>query len=385
MAGCLATSAHYKSRSSVNSNLHYNPRHKTDAFYLQSNQQHDLCCTTSRLYLAYRKIRRWALGAYGGKEGQPFKDIADPNPHRRAFLSTVKDLARSFGTYLSTPIGSLARELRQEGCSAILCQEYEYPRFDVCVLLGKLLRVPVYASFQGEIRLRACLNLFRHSTIHACAGVIIAPQAEIQRVRSRYHVPPQKIARIFNPMDMSTLYPMDRKQARTKLGIPLEAKVVVCHGRIDLYRKGLDILLEAWELICNDRPNTDLRLLLIGSGPDSPKVRQMIADKRLQGVMWHDKFVNDRVEMSRYLSAADVYTLASRQEGFPVAPLEAMTCGLPIVAADAPGVPDILEEGEMSGGIMVPRENPEALALALGRVLDNVEWSRVRKACSPQN
>ncbi len=53
-----------------------------------------------------------------------------------------------------------------------------------------------------------------------------------------------------------------------------------------------------------------------------------------------------------------------------------MACGLPVVAADAPGVPDILERGEDSGGLVVPRENASALALALGRVLDDEAWGR---------
>jgi starch synthase len=97
---------------------------------------------------------------------------------------------------------------------------------------------------------------------------------------------------------------------------------------------------------------------------------------QLRGVIWLDEFVNDRTVIQRYLSAADVYTLASRQEGFPVAPIEAMACGLPVVAADAPGVPDILEGGEVSGGIVVPREDATALALALGRVLDDEAWAR---------
>jgi starch synthase len=81
--------------------------------------------------------------------------------------------------------------------------------------------------------------------------------------------------------------------------------------------------------------------------------------------------VSDRKAIQRYLSAADVYTLASRHEGFPVAPIEAMSCGLPIVATNAPGVADILNCEEDSGGIIVPRENAKLLASALGRVLDN--------------
>ena len=97
---------------------------------------------------------------------------------------------------------------------------------------------------------------------------------------------------------------------------------------------------------------------------------------QLRSVLWVNEFVQDRTAIRRYLSAADVYAFPSRHEGFPVALIEAMACGLPVVAADAQGVPDILEGGEASGGLVVPRNDTAALALALGRVLDDEVWSR---------
>jgi starch synthase len=243
------------------------------------------------------------------------------------------------------------------------------------VLLGKLIGLPVFATFQGGDETQSFLEYpLRQLAFRACAGVIISTQKEIERVRVRYKVPPAKIARIFDPMDMVTWQGSDRSKARVELSIPLDARAVVCHGRIDFHRKGLDILLEAWNQICRDRPDKDLRLLLVGTGPDADKLRQEIATMQLRGVIWLDEFVHDRAVIRRYLSAADVYSLSSRQEGFPIALIEAMACGLPVVAADAPGVPDILERGELSGGLVVPREDSTALALALSRVLDDEAW-----------
>jgi glycosyltransferase involved in cell wall biosynthesis len=75
--------------------------------------------------------------------------------------------------------------------------------------------------------------------------------------------------------------------------------------------------------------------------------------------------------LQQYLWAADVYAFPSRLEGFPLAPIEAMCCGLPVVAADAPGVPDIFEGGEAHGGIIVPRGDSKAFLCALRRVLED--------------
>src|SRR6266508_1136195 len=189
--------------------------------------------------------------------------------------------------------------------------------------------------------------------------------------RVRYGVPLRKIARIFNPLDVQSWRGTDRIQSRAALGLPADAGVVVCHGRIDMHRKGIDVLLDAWSRICAERPGRDLRLVLVGTGPDAEALRARLSSSSPRGVVWIDRYVNDRGFVERVLSAADVYALASRHEGFPVAPLEAMSCSRPVVAADAPGIPDILERGEESGGLVVPRGDPVALSRALGRVLDD--------------
>jgi starch synthase len=93
-------------------------------------------------------------------------------------------------------------------------------------------------------------------------------------------------------------------------------------------------------------------------------------------VVWIDRYVHDSAEIAGYLRAANIYCLPSRHEGFAVAALEAMACGLPVVAADVPGVSDVFRTGRSSAGIVVKPENPEELAGALGELIDSPE--RVR-------
>lgn len=318
----------------------------------------------------YHVARRRIPNPYGWTLEEAFGDV---HGVRRSLLAILKDIA----PYLATPLSELARGLRREGCQAILCQEYEYARFDACVLLGQLMRLPVFATFQGgDFQLSRLERPLRPLTVRACAGLIVATSTEVDRVQASYSIPSTKLARIFNPIDVANWRAMERSEARLALGIPLDAAIVVYHGRIEIHRKGLDILMDAWVQILRDRPQRNLLLLLVGTGSDAKKLRDRIATMQLQGVLWVDEYVRDRTAIRRYLSAADVYTLPSRHEGFPVAPLEAMACDLPIVAADAPGVPDILENGEASGGLVVPRNNAAALALALGRFLDDEAWRR---------
>jgi glycosyltransferase involved in cell wall biosynthesis len=321
----------------------------------------------------YRTLRRKMHNPYGRTVRQVFGEIRGAQWMLLPILAVLREIV----LYLTTPLMFLARELRREHCDAILCQEYEFPRFDVCVLLGQLMRLPVFATFQGGDYQRSHLErLVRPLALRACAGLIIATKSEVQRIRARYGVPPAKLARIFNPVDPDIWECVDRGEARAELGIPLEARVAVWHGRVSIRPKGLDVLVEAWELVCRQHEAKDLRLLLVGTGQDVEELRQRIATLRPRSVLWINEFVQDRTVIRRYLSAADVYVFPSRHEGFPVAPIEAMACGLPLVAAEAQGIPDILEGGEASGGIMVPRENATELAQALSRVLDDEGWSR---------
>jgi len=325
-----------------------------------------------RAYRACRSVRRRMLNLDG-----EFSNTHSAHDSHPSLLTSIKSAASSIGTYLSTPLGLLARELRREGCDAILCQEYEYARFDTCVLLGQLMRLPVFATFQGGNKQQSFVEYpVRSLALRKCTSLIIATQTEMTRVRTCYKVPSTKMARIFNPVDVEAWRAIDRNEARAGLEIPINARVVVWHGRVEIERKGLDVLLEAWDQICCQRPETDLRLLLVGTGSNANELHQRITNMELRGVLRVDEFVNDRTVIQRYLSAADVYTLPSRHEGFPVAPVEAMACGLPVVATDAPGVLDIFQAGEASGGLIVPRNDVQALASALDRVLDDEVWGR---------
>lgn len=316
----------------------------------------------------YRAVRQQMSNPYGWTVKDVFGDVRGLHQLWYAGLKTI-------APYLATPLVRLAQAVRREGCQVILCQEYEYARFDACVLLGRLLGLPVFATFQGgDFQLSRLEGYLRPLTLRACTGLVIPTQTEAQRVQAQYGVASSKIAQIFNPLEVGDYRAVDRREARAKLHIPPTAQVVVYHGRIDIHRKGLDILLEAWQHVCRDRPGRELRLLLVGTGSDASKLRDRIVAMQLQGITWIDQYIHDRDLLRTYLAAADVYALPSRHEGFPVAPLEAMACGLPVVAADAPGIPDILEGEEASGGLVVPREDPVALALALGRVLDDEGW-----------
>lgn len=323
-----------------------------------------------RASAAYRKIREHVKDPYASNAEQMFGA-------RRGFSRFARKLIHPMVSYLATPMLSLAREIHRSGCTAILCQEYETPRFDAAIAIGTLLRIPVFATFQGgnwhrsRIERRLRLLMLRQS-----AGLIIASSVEAKRVRQLYGIAGKKISSIFNPLDLAEWRPGSQADARRTLGIAEGARVTVWHGRIDIQAKGLDILLEAWQQVCAARPGRDLLLLMVGSGRDAQEFDAEISRRGVPQIRWIRDYVLSRTAMREYLNAADVYVFPSRHEGFALAPLEAMACGLPVVAACVSGIADIFGDAEEFGGVVVPVEDAASLAKNVGRLLDDPVGAR---------
>jgi len=268
--------------------------------------------------------------------------------------------------YFATPRRALKRMLVRERCDALMNQSYEDPRFDIAVRVGRQVGIPVFVTAQGGEFHRSRLERYlRPRSLAQCARVIIASRTEAQRVMQTYGLDASKISRIMNPVDDSLWFPERRPETRDVLGVPQDTLLVVWHGRIDFPQKGIDVLLDAWGVVRSRTADLPLHLLLIGSGPHDEALRERLREMDDAAITWIDEYVGDRSQMRRLLSSADLYVFPSRGEGQPSAPLEAMACGVPVVAADANGVPDIFEDGEASGGVVVPRGSAPALADAV--------------------
>jgi glycosyltransferase involved in cell wall biosynthesis len=280
---------------------------------------------------------------------------------------------RSIASYLSLPLRTLARELRRSGCDAVVCQEYETARFDLCVALGKFLRIPVFATYQGADSPASRLeSLPRRISLRTCSGVMVGASAEVARLRRSYGVSGDKVAHIPNSVDVRIWRSHQREETRRELAVSPATCVIAWHGRVQIERKGLDLLMVAWRALRSTREKDDLKLLLVGSGRNRALLRQMIDElPRPAEVIWIDRYIHDPVMLARHLSAADIYCLPSRHEGFSVAVLEAMACGLPVVAADVSGISDVFGEMGRLGGIVVPAGSAEDLAEELGALVDD--------------
>ncbi|HEX5724563.1 MAG TPA: glycosyltransferase family 4 protein [Longimicrobiaceae bacterium] len=137
-------------------------------------------------------------------------------------------------------------------------------------------------------------------------------------------------------------------------------------GRIDVIHKGLDTLLEAFALLAAERPGLELRLA--GRGKDAERVRALartlgVEDRvRLLGAV-------SEAERQALFAGAAVQLMPSRFEGFGMVAAEAMAAGVPLVAAAAGSLPEVVDAPR--GGVLVPPGDAPALAAAVAALLDD--------------
>lgn len=147
---------------------------------------------------------------------------------------------------------------------------------------------------------------------------------------------------------------------RQALGFPRDAFLVGCVGRL-VPIKDVGSLLEAVSLAAPRVPL--LRLAVIGDGPERAGLEQRARDLGLDGRV---SFTGWRRDLPFVYGGLDAVALSSRNEGTPVALIEAMAAGRPVVATAVGGVPDVVEHER--SGLLVPASDPAALASAIVRL-----------------
>jgi GalNAc-alpha-(1->4)-GalNAc-alpha-(1->3)-diNAcBac-PP-undecaprenol alpha-1,4-N-acetyl-D-galactosaminyltransferase len=131
--------------------------------------------------------------------------------------------------------------------------------------------------------------------------------------------------------------------------------------------KGFDLLLEAFAQVREAHP--EWRLLIFGDGDERPRLETMIRESGAQDVVRLPGFL---ASPRAALASADLFAVPSRLEGFGNVIIDAMAAGVPVVAFDCPDGPrEIISPGR--DGILVPPENPSALAEAMQRLMESAE------------
>ncbi|MGH2617075.1 MAG: glycosyltransferase, partial [Thermomicrobiales bacterium] len=229
--------------------------------------------------------------------------------------------------------------------------------------------VAAEADRETELRLRTEKRL-----LSLADGIIAANPDERADLIWRMGVPTEKVCTIPPGVDLELFRPLPRAAARADLGIAPDEQVVLFVGRIDPI-KGVDTLIEAAEIIVSRRSlATPPTFLIVGGDlgddgyPEGPLVN--VADAiAAKGLSEQVRLVGSQPQnlLPLVYAAADVVAVPSRYESFGLVAVEALACGVAVVASRAGGLRFTIDEG--STGFLVKPQSPAALADALETIL----------------
>ncbi len=237
-------------------------------------------------------------------------------------------------------------------------------------ILGRLAGVPVVISGERTMGMESRWRyLTNRLTLSLVDRVVCVSEQVAAFCRQRIDLALEKTVVIPNGVDFPTMDSlMDQPTARRQVGLPSDGVWIGTVARLDPVKR-LDLLLEALSIL------EHVQALVVGYGAENERLSRMAEELGLQNRV---RFVGYQRDVWPWLAACDVYAVSSDWEGMPNAVLEAMGVGLPVVATAAGGTPDVVVDGET--GLLVPQDDPAALAAALDRLINDPELRRTMGA-----
>ncbi len=189
------------------------------------------------------------------------------------------------------------------------------------------------------------------------ASILVSVSSKTLKQAIQAGIKPERNTVILNGIAPIEIRPRNKSEARRELGMDDAGTILLSVGRL-VYQKGHEYLIHAMPLVLSHYPDT--RAVICGEGALRPDLERQIGALGLEDRV---KLPGNRNDVAEFLASADLFVLPSRWEGLPVALLEAMGAGLPVVATRVEGVDEVVEEERQ--GLLVPPEDAEALAAAL--------------------
>lgn len=266
-----------------------------------------------------------------------------------------------------------ARTLRELAPDVVHVHEPAVPW--VSLAATRTADAPVVATFHAwsdrDRAYRAAARVLRPALSRIDAHLAVS------RAAAAYHG-----AALDRPVESFTIVPNGVEVARFRGAAPFpqmrEQPSLLFVGRLEP-RKGLDQLLHAMTRLKTTRP--DLRLYVVGDGPDRDRCQQLLPARLRSDVVFLGRV--DADELPRFYASSDLFVApALGGESFGIVLIEAMAAGCTVVASDIPGYASVVTDGV--DGRLVPPRDPDALAAAIGALLDNPATARALATTAAQ-
>lgn len=242
---------------------------------------------------------------------------------------------------------------------------HRYKENLLAALLARCCRVPVHVSsrhgapepFTGWRGYKqGAIETLDRAVARYATDRIVSVSEELRRYLTN-RLPTGKVVTIYNGIDEEKVFSrFTAGEAKEQLGIPADCAVVGTAGRLDPIKR-LDIFLNAAKQIGNALRNT--RFVIAGDGTEASRLRVLTSSL---GLSERVLFLGHRDDIYDVIRSMDIFVFCSDHEGLPMALLETLYLGVPVVARPVGGIAEVIQEGV--SGVWVPSAEPADLASA---------------------
>jgi len=227
------------------------------------------------------------------------------------------------------------------------------------VLSAALAGIPLKVQRKGWSYLKGS---FRDRFYYGYVDYVAAVSKAIEELfREKLKLGEDQLFYLPNGVSWERFAKVDAEALRRKMGADAEEVLIGMAGRLERQKRPAD-LLRAGKMLMDQ--GAKIRLVFAGEGGERENLAQLARDL---GIAYRVSLLGFVEEIEEFLSGLDLFVFCSEWEGMPNAVLEAMAAGKPVVAADIPGVNEVVEDGR--SGLLYPAGNVDALAERIGRLI----------------
>jgi glycosyltransferase involved in cell wall biosynthesis len=283
-------------------------------------------------------------------------------PEQLEKRSLVPQILSAKGSFKTGYLLALRRLVRHRKIDVVVAHLYGSAIY--ASLLGLATCVPVVSVLHGQSDVADSDRLasLRSGIVRKGSRKVVFVSEQLKgHLRPRLRLAESQCAVIPNGVDGEAFRPCQDRSLRFELALADDAILVGAIGNVRA-PKAYDVLLRAVRILV-DRSQ---RFHFVIAGDYSNVLgRELVELSRSLGVEKQLSFLGLRADVARILHNLDAFVLSSRTEGFSIACIEAMACGIPFIATRSGGPEEILEDG---AGMLVPTDDPEAIAQAVDDV-----------------
>jgi glycosyltransferase involved in cell wall biosynthesis len=230
-------------------------------------------------------------------------------------------------------------------------------------ILARIAGVPLIAHEHNRVGRHVRLeSMLDRLLIAPAAARIVCASESVARALVQAGLPRRLVEVAPNGVRLGQA--LDRSSARRRLALPADAGVVGIVGSLRP-EKAHDVLLRSFASLVRGGRHPQLQLCIVGDGSCRAALERQASDL---GVAGHVDFAGERADAPELQAAFDVSVVASTSEGLPLAALEALAAGTPLIGTTVGGLPELLANG---AGLLVDPGDEQALATAISDVLDD--------------